>query len=282
MRKINVGLMHPGQMGVSIGASARRAGHEVYWVSEGRSPDTHARARQSELIDLRTLDVLCSRVEVILSICPPHAAENVLQEVLRTDFSGIFVDANAISPQKSIRMAEACKSQDVNYVDGGIVGGPAWKPNSTFLYLAGKMAPSVADLFSEGPLETRSLGTQIGRASALKMCFAAYTKGSSALICMILAGAGSLGVREELMQLWSQDGSDFADQAENRTRRVTRKAWRFAGEMEEIANTFGAQGLPEGFHAASKQIFDRLSEFKDREELPSIEEITRSLLKSAN
>jgi hypothetical protein len=95
---------------------------------------------------------------------------------------------------------------------------------------------------------------------------------------MILAGADSLGVREYLMELWSHDGSEFAEQAESRARRVTRKAWRFAGEMEEIADTFGAQGLPEGFHGASKLIYDRLSEFKSREALPSIEEIARSLV----
>ncbi len=278
MKSMAIGLLHPGEMGVSVGASAKAGGHKVYWASEGRSAETHRRAQKAELQELKSLRELCDRVEVILSVCPPHAAEDVLHTVVNTGFQGIFLDANAISPQKSVRMAAFCDSNGVSYVDGGIVGGPAWEPDSTFLFLCGDQQEAIAKLFAEGLLETHLLGDKIGRASALKVCFAAYSKGSTALISMILAGAESLGVRQDLMNLWSHDGSEFAEQAERRARRVTRKAWRFAGEMNEIADTFSGQGLPGGFHQASRLIYTRMSHLKESEELPSIEEVVRALL----
>src|SRR5262249_26115729 len=141
--------------------------------------------------------------------------------------------------------------------DGGIIGGPAWKPNTTWLYLSGKEAQRVADCFAAGPLETCIVGDSIGKASALKMCFAAYTKGTTALLCAILAAAESLGVREELAQQWSRDGSAFADESVQRVRQVTAKAWRFAGEMEEIAATLQSAGVPGEFHSAAADIYRR-------------------------
>ncbi|MDF1501026.1 MAG: DUF1932 domain-containing protein [Anaerolineales bacterium] len=278
MHKMSVGLLHPGEMGVSVGASAMRSGHPVYWASEGRSTETSLRAQKSNLVDLGTLTALCARVEVVLSICPPHAAEEVLDDVIGAGFSGIYVDANAISPQKSMRLAAKCSQHGLEYVDGAIVGGPAWQSGSTHLYLSGDHAGLVARLFDEGLLETCLLGDQPGRASALKMCFAAYSKGSTALVTMFLAASTSLGVREELMKLWSLDGSTFAEEAEMRALRVTRKAWRFAGEMDEIADTFAGEGLPDGFHQAAHEIYARLSHFKDRKSLPALDEVVTSLL----
>src|SRR5688572_30509310 len=93
-----IGILHPGDMGISIAASAQNAGHQVYWASEGRGPDTQARAAKFELRDVGTLANLCAECQIILSVCPPHAAEEVAQEVLAAGFSGLYLDANAIAP----------------------------------------------------------------------------------------------------------------------------------------------------------------------------------------
>jgi hypothetical protein len=110
------------------------------------------------------------------------------------------------------------------------------------------------------------------------MCFAAYSKGSTALITAILAAARSLDVYPELRHLWTQDGSQFAEQAEGRARRVTQKAWRFAGEMQEIADTFSSVGLPDGFHQASEQIYTRLGHFKGVDDLPALSAVLQAIL----
>jgi hypothetical protein len=110
------------------------------------------------------------------------------------------------------------------------------------------------------------------------MCFAGYTKGSTALICAILASAEGLGVRSNLEKQWSRNGSDFLSQAHNRACRVTRKAWRFEGEMKEIANAFTCVNLPPGFHLAAAEIYKRLAQFKDKDPIPDLDSVLQSLL----
>ena len=277
MTVLQVGILHPGEMGVSVAASARAGGHEVYWVSAGRSAETAARAEAASLIDRGTLGALCRQSEIILCVCPPAAAEDVARSVLAHGFSGLYVDANAISPGRAQRIGTFLEAAGIGFVDGGIIGGPAWQPGTTWLYLAGAEAARVAALFADGPLETGVLGDEIGAASALKMCFAAYTKGTSALLAAVLGAAEGHGVRAALEAQWSQGGSDFAEQTQNRVRRVTKKAWRFSGELEEIAATFEEVGLPGGFHLAGAEIYRRLAGFKGWEEMPGLEEVLAAL-----
>jgi 3-hydroxyisobutyrate dehydrogenase-like beta-hydroxyacid dehydrogenase len=267
-------------MGISVAASAQESGCQVYWVSEGRSQQTHARADEHSLEDAGTLETLCSLCDIIVSVCPPHAAEEVAEQVAARAFRGLYLDANAISPQRVLRIERMLTDAGVRFVDGGIVGGPAWEPGQTWLYLSGEHAPQVADCFSAGPLETAVIGEQAGRASALKMCYAAYTKGTTALLCGILATAEQLGVRVELERQWARNWEDFDLKTQERVRRVTAKAWRFAGEMEEIAETFRQAGLPGEFHAAAHEIYRRIAGFKDAPSTPPLEEVLQTLIEA--
>lgn len=278
MAQETIGILHPGAMGVSVAASAKNTGHTVYWASEGRSPQTHKRAEQVGLVDRHSIAKICDECSVIVSVCPPHAAEDVAQEVIDHAFKGIYLDANAISPQRVTRIGKAIADARVEFVDGGIIGGPAWKPGSTWLYLSGKETQRTAACFSAGPLETSVIGESVGKASALKMCFAAYTKGTTALLSAILAASEALGVREELAHQWSRNGSDFAAQTAQQVRGVTAKAWRFAGEMEEIAATFRGVGMPGEFHAAAGEVYRRIAGFKDVQETPPLAEVLTALL----
>ncbi len=277
MRKLNIGFIHPGTMGISLAASAQATGHAAYWVSTNRSQETRQRAEKYGLVPTTSIDALCEKCSIIISVCPPHAAMDVAREVLDASFSGIYADVNAIAPEKTKAMSELMASTEIDFVDGGIVGGPAWHPDSTWLYLSGKCSNEVAECFIKGPLETHVIDDEIGKASAVKMSFAAYTKGTTALLCAILATADELGVRDELELQWSRNGSDFAQKAQDRMRNVTAKAWRFTGEMEEIAETFNSVGLPPGFHRASQDIYERISDFKGANPKPSVEEVLAAL-----
>ena len=278
MSKKQIGFLHPGAMGISLAVSAQNSGHEAYWVSEGRSLETIERANEHNLIELKTLEELCDKCSLIISVCPPHAATDVAEQVLRHPFKGIYVDANAISPQRAKDIGDLMDQAGVAYVDGGIIGGPAWKASSTWLYLSGSNAEEVVACFTEGPLETEIMGDEIGKASALKMCFAANTKGMTAFLCGIVAAAEEMGVRNELEKQWSRYDPDFARETLARVSRVTAKAWRFSGEMKEIASTFEAAGLPDGFHLAAYEIYDRISKFKGDESPPPVEEVLEALL----
>ena len=274
---MKIGILHPGEMGVSIAASAMNNGNQVYWVSHNRSEKTRLRAQKHNLTEVDTLLRLCHSSEIIFSVCPPHAAEDVAKEVVVQCYKGYYLDANAISPQRAVRIGQMMESNDIHFINGGIIGGPAWKPKETFLYLSGKGAQVIADCFSNGPLETRIMGDEVGKASSLKMCYAAYTKGTTALLAAILATAESLGVRDELYRQWELDNMDMVKQAEGRTTRVTAKAWRFEGEMHEIASTFNEAGLPKGFHEAAAEIYHLMAGFKDSNQTPSLDEVLIAL-----
>jgi len=276
MKKI--GILHPGEMGISIAASAINAGHQVYWLSEDRSDKTRARAEKYGLEEINSLFLLCRTCEIIISICPPAAAEEVARSVSEAGFGGLYLDANAISHRRAIKIGQMLEANGVHFVDGGVIGGPAWTPKATWLYLSGEKAHEIAACFSNGPLETKIIGNEIGKASALKMCYAAYTKGTSALLSAILATAESLDVREDLYQQWELDEPGFSEQVNRRVARVTAKAWRFEGEMREIAATFGEVGLPEGFHSAAAEIYHRTADFKDAGETPTLDHVLKALL----
>ena len=274
-----IGILHPGEMGISVAASAINSGHQVYWASQNRSSKTRTRAENHNLIEVDSLAQLCQSCEIIFSICPPRVAEDIAKSVIKNGFKGFYLDANAISPHRSERIGNLMEENNIRFIDGGIIGGPAWTPKETWLYLSGKDAQVIADCFLNGPLETKIIGDEIGKASALKLCYAAYSKGTTALLAAILATAESLGVRHELNEQWDMDDSDFSEQVNRRTTRVTAKAWRFEGEMHEIASTFLDAGLPNGFHEAAAEIYRRMVGFKDSSESPKLEDVLNKLLK---
>ncbi|MFC2053800.1 DUF1932 domain-containing protein [Chloroflexota bacterium] len=278
MDKIHIGFLHPGAMGISLAATAQNTGHTAYWVSQGRSPDTYERAARNSLIETQTIEELCDACSVIISVCPPHAAVAVAEQVLTCSFEGVYTDVNAISPQRAKRIGQSMTDAGVEFVDGGIIGGPAWTPQSTVLYLSGRAADQIEACFAGGPLATEVIGDDIGKASALKMCFAANTKGTTALLCAIVAAAEEMGVRKELEEQWSRHDSDFVQHTLARISRVTAKAWRFSGEMEEIASTFEAAGLPGGFHHAACDIYQRIAKFKGADPMPPVGDVLDALL----
>ncbi|MBZ0303967.1 MAG: DUF1932 domain-containing protein [Anaerolineae bacterium] len=276
---MKVGILHPGEMGVSIAATIKNSGHEVYWVSAGRSASTQARAEKVGLRDAHSLQTLCDTCAWIVSVCPPEAAEDLARQVHACGFRGAYLDANAISPQKAVRINDLMQEAGARFVDGSIIGGPAWTPHSTWLYLAGPDASEAVTCFAAGPLETSIVSDTVGQASALKMCFAAYSKGTTALLSAILATAEALEVRGALEQQWSRNGSEFAEETTQRVRQVTAKAWRFAGEMDEIAATLREAGMPGEFHQAAAEIYRRMAGFKDADPTPALDAVLDSLLR---
>ena len=257
---MNVLLLHPGAMGSSIGAALARAGHAVAWVCAGRSPATAQRAAKAGLQPVPTLAAGLQQAEVALSICPPHAAVDVAREVYAQGFDGTFVDANAIAPATATSIEQLFGER---YVDGGIIGPPAWREGATRLYLAGPRAAAVAALFAGSLVDARQMRGASPAASALKMCYAGYTKGSSALLLGVRALAERNGVAAELATEWDISQPGLAARAASAAKSTAPKAWRFAGEMEEIAATFAAAELPAGFHAAAAEIYERMADLRE-------------------
>jgi 3-hydroxyisobutyrate dehydrogenase-like beta-hydroxyacid dehydrogenase len=254
-RPLVIGLLHPGEMGAAIGGCLTARGHQVLWAAQGRGPQTAARAAAAGLTDAGTITSLARRAEVILSVCPPHAALDVAWAV--HGFSGRYVDANAISPGTAREIAQLITDSGGQYVDGGIIGPPPGQPGTTRLYLSGAGAAPVAAIFAGTPLEARAVTGAATAASALKMAYAGWTKGTAALLLAIRALARDQGVEEALLAEWEQSQPGLAQRSRGAAGSAVTKGWRWVAEMEEIAASMTAAGLPDGFHQAAAEIFRR-------------------------
>jgi 3-hydroxyisobutyrate dehydrogenase-like beta-hydroxyacid dehydrogenase len=250
-----IGLLHPGEMGAAVGRCLTDSGHAVLWASDGRSEETTARADAAGLTDVGTPRQLAAQATVIISVCPPHAALDVAWAV--HGFTGVYLDANAISPDTAREVAQLINGNGGRYVDGGIIGLPPVRAGTTRLYLSGEDASVVHELFDGTALEPRIAAGPPTAASAVKMAYAAWTKGTAALLLATRALAQAEGVEETLLAEWAQSQPQLAGQSVRAARSGVTKGWRWVGEMEEIAQSMAAAGLPDGFHQAAAEIFRR-------------------------
>jgi len=250
---VTIGLLHPGEMGAAVGQCLAGAGHRVLWVPEGRSAATRERAAEAGLEGCGWAE-MAARSDVIVSICPPGAALEVARAVAGTGFGGLYLDANAVSPATAGEVAGIVKP--AGFADGGIIGTPPVMPGFIRLYLSGDRTGEVRALFDGTAVDARLVPAP-GSASAVKMAYASWTKGSAALLLAARALARADGVEQVLLEEWgiSQPGLERRSEAANAS--AAAKGWRWVAEMEQIAATMAAAGLPEGFHQAAAGVYGR-------------------------
>ena len=231
---MRVGLLFPGEMGAVVGRAVRG---EVLWASDGRSEASRRRA--AGFTDVGSIAPLAASSDVVLSICPPAIAEEVAEQVFGSGFEGIFVEANAISPERMRRIAKL----GPRVVDGSIIA-----KTTVNLYLAGEEASAIADLF-EGEVRAMDLRAEPGAASALKMAFGGWNKIGIALTGQARGIAAAYGVER-----WLDQEGVPAD----RLPRVANRAWRWAPEMEEVAATCLECGLGDELPRAAADFYRRV------------------------
>jgi 3-hydroxyisobutyrate dehydrogenase-like beta-hydroxyacid dehydrogenase len=243
---VPVGLLFPGEMGAEVGGAVRT---EVLWASEGRSRATAERAERAGLVDAGSLAELVASSKIVLSVCPPAIAEDVAVQVFDLGFSGLYVEANAISPARMARIAEL----GPRIVDGSIIGR-----DGIHLYLAGPAndVQEVAALFEGTAVEAIPLGSDLGASSALKMAFGGWNKIGVALAAQAHAIARAYGV---------EDALEVEGVAGERVSRAAPKAWRWAPEMAEVAATCSELGLPESIGEGAAELYARWDEHRDTE-----------------
>jgi 3-hydroxyisobutyrate dehydrogenase-like beta-hydroxyacid dehydrogenase len=276
-----VAMMHPGQMGAALAAQARRTGAQVLWCPAGRSAATAERAEAAGLTALPELGDVLAAAEIVLSVCPPEFAEDIAMRVAGHGYEGIFVEANAISPRRSQRIAErfaaAGSVVGAAMVDGAIIGPPPRDGATARVYLAGedRSVGAIEAIFLDTDVEVVALGDEIGAASALKMAFAGFNKISHVLSAISHALAARHQVTEQLIA--EAERLTHAPLARpNSLPGTAARAWRWAPEMDEIADTLGAAGLPPDMARAAASVLARWEADKDDWEL-SVEEVLARL-----
>ncbi|MEC5397395.1 NAD(P)-dependent oxidoreductase [Uliginosibacterium sp. H1] len=274
-----IALLHPGEMGSAVGGVLQRRGLEVRWVGNGRSAASRQRAQAAGLTEVADLRSALSDADVVLSIVPPHAALEVAQSVAALHFTGLYIDANAVAPDTARQIETIVREGGARFVDGGIIGlAPPSTGSGTRLYLSGDadVLPALVAALHGDELGVHALPGGGGAASALKLAYAAWTKGSIALLAAIQAFAEAEGVSAALKDEWDLSQPGLSSRAQSVTGSA-RKAWRWVGEMEEIAAAFQAQALPGGFHEAAADIFWREHGFKDAAVPPSLSQLIAAL-----
>lgn len=240
-----VGILSPGDMGHSIGKVLHDNGLRVLTCLNGRSDRSRELARQAGIDDAGSLDDLVSQVDVLMCVLVPARAAGVAEEVAaamrRTGATPLYVDGNAIAPATVRGIAETISAAGATVADVGIVGPPPRKPGTRF-YASGPGAEQFAALRDHG-LDVRLVGADIGQASGLKMCYGALTKGLQALATELLVAARLMGLEETLREEQEHSMAEVVGWLEGHMPMMPPKAYRWIGEMEEIAATFADLGM---------------------------------------
>ncbi len=250
---VTVGLLHPGRMGAAIAAQIMTSS-TVLWCPDGRSMATVRRAEDAGLRPA-SLGELLANSDIVLSICPPAVAEEIASTVAGIGYRGIYVEANAISPARMHRITTRFAGAGTNVVDGCIFGPPPGGLPPARLYLAGAVIASrrVADLFTGSLVEPIILGERPGQASALKMTFASFQRTSRVAAALAHALADDHGVTQALLAEAERMPRDILANRDFLPS-VAARAWRWAPEMHEVADTLGAQHLPRDLALATASI----------------------------
>jgi 3-hydroxyisobutyrate dehydrogenase-like beta-hydroxyacid dehydrogenase len=277
-----IGLVSPGAMGTEVGRSLGGLGSRVVVALEGRSDRSQSRAEAAGLDDVGSLSELVRASDVVLSIVPPafalEVASQLAQVMTATGAHPLVVDANAVSPARARETAAAIERGGGRYVDGGIVGGPPRRGGRTDLVLSGDAAGSLAPELTTDELVATAIGTDPTAASALKMCYASWTKGTSALLLSIRAVARRQGVEEALIELWGRTQPTVLARSDAGGA-IASRAWRWVDEMGEISRTFEDAGVPGGAATAASRLYERLASMKDVDTPPSLDELLTAILR---
>lgn len=275
-----VAILSPGDMGHAVGRALGNHGLEVITSLEGRSERTRKLAFDGNFQDVPDLKELASRADLILSILVPSEAIGVarkMADAIRDSGSAPpFVDCNAVSPQSAQVMSEIIGTAGGSFVDGSIIGGPPGRGASPRIYVSGPGSTVMTQLDGKG-IEVRPMGDEVGRASAIKMCYAAGTKGTAALHTALLTAAEALGVSEELAAELKSSQPDVLARLEGQVPNLPIAAGRWIGEMEEIAATFEHVGVTPGFHHGAAAMFRLLNQTPFAQETPETKDSSRTL-----
>ena len=257
-----VGVMSPGDMGSGVGGVLVRSGLRVITSLKDRSEASSTRAAEQGIVDVGSLDDVVASSDLILSILVPSEAvafaASAAESIVRTNRHVAFADCNAVSPATGVKIGKIITAAGGVFIDAGIIGGSPKTGAIPRFYASGEHAGILAELDGKG-ISVPVMRGAIGRASGLKMLYAALTKGTAALHASTLMAAKSLGLFDDLIHELEQSQSGTLT-AMGRVNSISAQAFRWIGEMEEIASTFEDAGVTPNIHAGAAETFQKISD----------------------
>jgi 3-hydroxyisobutyrate dehydrogenase-like beta-hydroxyacid dehydrogenase len=278
-----VAILSPGAMGHAVGRVLAEHGVDIMTCLAGRSERTHRLASVAGFTEIPTLEDLVCEADLVLSILVPVDAEAIACQLAgalkATSAQPYIADCNAISPMRSAKIETIIQSAGGRFIDASIIGPPPGQGAPPRFYVSGIHAEVMLPLDGKG-IVVKSLGETIGRASGIKMCYAALTKGTSTLQVALLTAAESMGLTEELRQELAYSQAAALQSMESTIPRLPPNAHRWVGEMEEIASTFAEVGVTSHFHLGAAAIYRLLQATSFANESPETIDPDRTLART--
>ncbi len=257
-----IAILGMGTMGAAVAAAYKASGHCVVTDLAGRSEMSVRRATERGIEVADDLRSLVRDADIVFSIVPPDRALSVLERIVKragkVQDKPLFVEANAIAPQRIRQVFRICRNAGLPLLDGGIVGGPPTQGTRPRLYLSGNGTGDLAHLDGQA-FEHKVLGAEIGQASMLKMLYAGLTKGLNALLVNQLLAAERAGMFDAYVEELACSQAALLRHAERVVPRMPADSARWEPEMREIAATMADLDVPAGFHRAAERIMARLA-----------------------
>lgn len=278
-----IGILSPGDMGHSIGAMLHAHGGRVLSCLAGRSERTRGLATKAGFEDVPTLEELVRDADLLLCVLVPAEAPAVAREVAaaigREGTSRgkdlLYADCNAIAPRTVRGIGETILATGARFADVGIIGTPPRRGTATRFYASGDGAAEF-DRLTPG-LDVRLLDGPIGQASGFKMCYGALTKGIQALGTELLIAARLMGLDEVLAAEQRESLPELRAHLERAVPSFPPKAYRWVGEMEEIALCFGDLGLTPRILQGASDLFGFVAATPLGKESPENRDSSRGL-----
>jgi 3-hydroxyisobutyrate dehydrogenase-like beta-hydroxyacid dehydrogenase len=254
-----VAVLSPGDMGSGVGQALRAQGHDVVTCLAGRGEGSRARAKRAGFREVPSLEALVSAADMVLSILPPESAPDIARQIAAAMRAAgrkpPYADCNAVAPETARTIGATIAAAGADFIDGGIIGQPPGRSDlATRIYVSGPRAELMTALHGKG-IDIRPVGSEIGRASAIKMCYAAVSKGTNALHTAALVSAEALGVGDVVREEWRVSAPGVYDRMHKSVPWLAADAARWVGEMHEIARTFESCGVTPRFHQGAADIF---------------------------
>ncbi|HEU0020328.1 MAG TPA: DUF1932 domain-containing protein [Dehalococcoidia bacterium] len=276
-----VAILSPGDMGHAVGQLLREHELRVVTCLTGRSDRTRALAKEAGIEDLPDFNEMVKNSDVILSMTVSEVAPQVCQEVAdaiqATGYTDVlFAECNAIAPQLTRQLEPVIARTGARFVDASIIGGPPRGGSSPRFYTSGPNATELEQLREFG-LDVRNIGPETGQASGIKMCYAAMTKGSTALYSELLMAAEMMGLSDHLKaEFQSSQGSVYQRMASGIPSMPARSR-RWVSEMEEIGATFEHLGMTPYLFQGVADMYRLIGSTPLGDETPESRDTRRSL-----
>jgi 3-hydroxyisobutyrate dehydrogenase-like beta-hydroxyacid dehydrogenase len=188
----------------------------------------------------------CNGAHLVFSAVTAAAAEKVAVEAAGFLKSGqIFFDINSAAPGTKQRASAHLAASGADYVEGAVMA-PVKKPGIRVSILAGgNRAEETAERLNPLGFNIRPVSTEIGHASATKLCRSIIIKGLEALLVDCAKASAHAGVQEDVFSSLKETfpSIDWHALAEDMKERVETHGKRRSEEMREAGEMLSDFGF---------------------------------------